>query len=180
MLYDIVGIYLPAQPQYRLVCQTVLLFAELFRHCWRMDDGLNWERLARYVRAARGPRSQKAIHLAGGPTDTTISKIEGNEWRPTRGVDQTLEKLEKGLEWQPGDAARILRGQEPFESAPVVLKPTPARIVLLSQVPTLDLLDEVRRRVVSPDETEVGLGRLRRAAKGVAVEDAHQGNNEGA
>lgn len=117
-----------------------------------MNDAMNWERLGQYVRRARGPRSQKAIRAAGGPTDTTISKIEANEWRPTRGVDKTLEKLEKGLGWQPGDAARVLSGDEPVGS--VEVQPSPARIVLLSEVPTFDLLDELRNRVVSSDDAE--------------------------
>lgn len=116
-----------------------------------MDNGLDWERLARYVRTARGPRSQKAIHALGGPTDTTISKIEANEWRPTRGVDQTLEKLENGLGWQPGDAARILAGDEP-RAKDVIAQPA-ARIVLLSEIPTDDLFDELRRRIPDQEET---------------------------
>jgi protein involved in polysaccharide export with SLBB domain len=115
-----------------------------------MADDMDWSRLGQYVRRARGPRSQKAIRAAGGPTDTTISKIEANEWRPTRGVDQTLEKLEKGLGWQPGDATRVLSGEEPRGE----VQPAPARIVLLSEVPTFDLLDELRNRVVSLDNAE--------------------------
>jgi protein involved in polysaccharide export with SLBB domain len=124
-----------------------------------MADDMDWARLGQYVRRARGPRTQKAIRAAGGPTDTTIGKIESNEWRPTRGVDKTLEKLEKGLGWQPGDAARVLSGDEPRGS--VEVQPTPARIVLLSDVPTFDLLDELRNRVVSFDDAE---GRDRIAA----------------
>lgn len=119
-----------------------------------MEDGLDWERLARYVRTARGPRTRNAIHNNGGPTDTTIAKIETNDWHPTRGVDQTLEKLENGLGWTKGDATRILKGEEPFDSGDVVVvQPAPARIVLLSQVPTFDLLDELRNRVVT-DQTK--------------------------
>lgn len=76
-------------------------------------DELDWDRLGDYVRAARGARSQKAIHAAGGPTDTTLGKIETKQWRPRRGVDETLQKLDAGLGWVPGSAAAILRGGDP-------------------------------------------------------------------
>lgn len=106
-----------------------------------MDEKLQWARLGEYVRAARGARTQKAIHALGGPTDTTIGKIESGQWRPTRGVDQTLEKLDKGLGWQPGAATRILQGQEPADEQMISRE-----VTLLSKVPTLDLIDEIRRR----------------------------------
>lgn len=74
-----------------------------------------WDRLAYYVTAFRSTRgmSQKAVSANGGPSDTTLSKIETGEWRPTRGVDQTLEKLDAGLGWQPGSASQVLAGGEP-------------------------------------------------------------------
>lgn len=78
-----------------------------------MTTAPDWARLAAAVRAARGPRTQKSITDAGGPSDTTIGKIEANEWRPTRGVNDTLNKLDNGLGWEPGSAARILAGGEP-------------------------------------------------------------------
>jgi len=75
-----------------------------------MDNEPRWEQLAVAVKAARGMRSQKAIADAGGPSDTTISKIEANEWRPTRAVEETLRKLDQGLAWGAGTAAGILAG----------------------------------------------------------------------
>lgn len=76
----------------------------------------DWARLAAAVRSARGLRTQKAIADAGGPSDTTIGKIEANEWRPKRGVGDTLDKLDKGLGWSPGSAERILAGGDPTPS----------------------------------------------------------------
>lgn len=51
----------------------------------------------------------------GGPSNTTIGKIEGGIWRPTRGVGDTLEKLDHGLGWAKGSSANVLRGGEPLE-----------------------------------------------------------------
>src|ERR1700759_24622 len=60
----------------------------------RMDKQRDWERLADYARKARGSRTQKAVAKAGGPSHTTLGKIERAEWRPIRGVDDTIDKLE--------------------------------------------------------------------------------------
>ncbi|MHC9291992.1 helix-turn-helix domain-containing protein [Mycobacterium sp. LTG2003] len=81
----------------------------------RMTTHLDWERLGRFVRAARGPRAQADIAANGGPSDETISKIEQGRWRPTRSVQKTLEKLEIGLGWAPGSANTVLAGGEPTE-----------------------------------------------------------------
>jgi hypothetical protein len=83
-----------------------------------VNDDLQWDRLGPYVIAARGPRSQKAIQRLGGPSDTIIGKIENNHWRPKRAVDDTLAKLDKGLDWEQGSALRILRGGEPEARTP--------------------------------------------------------------
>jgi hypothetical protein len=129
------------------------------------DEVLRWDLLAHWVRKARGARSQRSVHADGGPTDTTLGKIETGQWRPTRAVSETLDKLEKGLGWQPGDAARILRGGTPLDAPPL----SRVEVVLLSQVPTLDLVDEIRRRVVlaaAEDEAQRGeLDRLSVHAK---------------
>lgn len=76
----------------------------------RMDKHRDWGRLAERARTARGSRSQKAIAAAGGPSHTTLGKIERAEWRPTRGVDDTIDKLEKVYEWAPGSVDTILNG----------------------------------------------------------------------
>lgn len=74
-----------------------------------------WDRLAYYVSAHRARRgmSQKAVTKNGGPSDTTLGKIEAGKWRPQRGVDETLDKLDHGLGWEPGSASRVLAGGEP-------------------------------------------------------------------
>lgn len=84
-----------------------------------MQTEPNWGLLAARVRSARGLRSQKAISAAGGPSDTTLSKIEADEWRPTRGVDETLTKLDQGLGWPAGTAAAILSGHDPAALPPI-------------------------------------------------------------
>lgn len=78
----------------------------------RMDKERDWERLAERARSARGSRSQKAVAKAGGPSHTTLGKIERAEWRPTRGVDDTIDKLEKVYHWAPGSVDNILKGGE--------------------------------------------------------------------
>lgn len=88
-----------------------------------MQKEPDWASLAAAVRAARGLRSQKAISAAGGPSDTTLSKIEANEWRPTRAVDETLAKLDQGFGWPPGTAADILAGNPPAKEALTIVSP---------------------------------------------------------
>ncbi|QDF19775.1 immunity repressor [Mycobacterium phage LilSpotty] len=78
-----------------------------------MTTNLDWERLGRFVRSARGARAQADIAANGGPSDETLSKIEQGRWRPTRSVQRTLEKLELGLGWAPGSANAVLAGGEP-------------------------------------------------------------------
>lgn len=99
----------------------------------RMKPELDWERLGRYVRAARGPRSQRDIRKAGGPSDETISKIERGKWRPKRGVQETLDKLDVGLDWEPGSAVSVLEGGEP---TPVVRRLGRALATLIPAEPT--------------------------------------------
>lgn len=80
------------------------------------NNELDWARLGRYVRTARGARAQKDITASGGPSDETLSKIEQGRWTPTRSVQSTLEKLEKGLGWAPGSANVILAGGDPTQA----------------------------------------------------------------
>lgn len=78
-----------------------------------MDKTRDWQRLAARARAARGSRSQTAIAKAGGPSHTTLGKIEHAKWRPKRGVDDTIEKLESVYRWKTGSVDAILDGGEP-------------------------------------------------------------------
>lgn len=56
--------------------------------------------------------SQEDVTARGGPSDTTLTKIENVEWNPTR-PNETLRKLDVGLGWEPGSARRVLDGGEP-------------------------------------------------------------------
>ncbi|OMC08579.1 helix-turn-helix domain-containing protein [Mycolicibacterium fortuitum] len=116
-----------------------------------MTTHLDWDRLGRYVRAARGPRAQAEIAANGGPSDETISKIEQGRWRPTRSVQKTLEKLESGLDWAPGSANAILSGGEPTELHPAPThSPAPTPAVELDRGVMEDLINTVGRTRESP------------------------------
>lgn len=67
-----------------------------------MNKERDWRRLADFALSARGSRSQKAIDKLGGPSHTTLGKIERAEWRPTRAVDDTIQKLESVYRWAEG------------------------------------------------------------------------------
>lgn len=69
----------------------------------------------------------KRVEDADGVRDGSLSKILGSLGLPA--ADDVLN-----------------------DSGNITVTPTPARIVLLSQVPTFDLLDELRNRVVSSDQ----------------------------
>jgi hypothetical protein len=90
-----------------------------------------WERLGEHVAARRKNRgwSQAAVADRGGPSDTLQSRIEAGEWRPSRGVAETLKKIDVGLEWEDGSASRVLDGGEPTPRRPVNRdgKPLPDR-----------------------------------------------------
>jgi hypothetical protein len=75
---------------------------------------MDLERFARIVyerRIALG-LTQQEIADAGGPTDTTMTKIENAEWKPGN-RKTTLRKLDVGLQWETGSAQRVLAGGEP-------------------------------------------------------------------
>lgn len=80
------------------------------------------ERLAAAVLARREELdlTQKAVYADGGPSDTTLSKIEAG----THPVSpSTLRKLDKGLQWERGSARRIFKGEGdavPLGSEPAV------------------------------------------------------------
>lgn len=69
--------------------------------------------------------SQEDVAAAGGPTDTTLGKIENCEWTPgNRKV--TLRKLDAGLRWEPGSAVRTLAGGDPTPILGGVKLPPPS------------------------------------------------------
>ncbi|MFE3229291.1 hypothetical protein [Nocardia sp. NPDC059228] len=55
--------------------------------------------------------SQAKVAEAGGPSDTTQTALEAGALSKVRPA--TLRKLDIGLQWAPGSAAAILRGEEP-------------------------------------------------------------------
>jgi transcriptional regulator with XRE-family HTH domain len=78
----------------------------------RMDmTDPQWDRLGQFVRQRRTQLglSQKL----GGPSDTTVGKIEAGKWRPKRGVVATLHKIDTALHWAAGSSSRILAGGDP-------------------------------------------------------------------
>ncbi len=72
--------------------------------------------LARVVAAwrLRHGWSQAVVSARGGPSATTLSAIESAEWASERPA-ATLAKLDAGLGWPPGTAARVLHaGLDPL------------------------------------------------------------------
>ena len=72
--------------------------------------------------------------------------------------------LENKLSWAPGSIDTILAGGEPNEFVPTLRRPTPNHALqgyalrptnpnALSQVPTEELLLELRRRIIAPRDT---------------------------
>jgi hypothetical protein len=104
------------------------------------------QKIADLVSRARlaKPLDKESAATAAGVNSITWKRVE--DALSVR--DATLSKILKSLDLPA--AYEILRG-----NTDVVVQPSPARIVLLSEVPTFDLLDELRNRVVpSSDDTE--------------------------
>ncbi|WP_319028490.1 helix-turn-helix transcriptional regulator [Dietzia sp. PP-33] len=73
----------------------------------------DWPRLAEAVRNRRLAlrMSQLDVAHAGGPSDTTVSKIENQTGKNFAAA--TVNKLDRALEWEAGSAARVLDGGDP-------------------------------------------------------------------
>lgn len=73
----------------------------------------NAEHLARRVLARRHEldMSQLDVWQAGGPSNTTLTKIENGEMEAL--ARTTARKLDTGLRWEPGSARRVFEGGEP-------------------------------------------------------------------
>lgn len=95
------------------------------------------QRLAELVRQRRIALdlTQTDVAARGGPSDTTLGKVESAVGTPNR---QTLMKLDVGLGWTPGSARRVLDGGEPTpaEGDPPAIEPRDSRTAprLLSRV----------------------------------------------
>lgn len=70
------------------------------------------QRLGRYVKARREALglSQDEVAARGGPSDTTLGKIEAGAGGLSR---ISVAKLDHPLSWAPGSARRVLEGGEP-------------------------------------------------------------------
>lgn len=59
--------------------------------------------------------SRDGLHAVGGPSDTTLKRLEDpdEDNPPSPPRPGTLRKLDEGLQWAPGSAARALAGGQP-------------------------------------------------------------------
>ncbi|MCW2815659.1 MAG: hypothetical protein JWN84_3114 [Nocardioides sp.] len=78
------------------------------------DDAAHLARVVVGWRSRHG-WSQAVVSARGGPSATTLSAIESAEWSSERPA-ATLAKLDAGLGWPRGTAAKVLHeGFEPFD-----------------------------------------------------------------
>lgn len=74
------------------------------------------DNLARHVLARREDMdwTQLDVHARGGPSNSTLTTIEGGSEVAQAPLSRTtLRKLDKGLGWERGSAKRVLAGGEP-------------------------------------------------------------------
>lgn len=105
------------------------------------------ERLAKAVRDRRSELdlTQLDVWQAGGPSNTTLTRVESGELDTLSRV--TARKLDKGLRWAPGSARAIYdQGEPPAPATEHGLEYPDARW-LAEQIATLD--EDRRRRIIS-------------------------------
>ena len=118
------------------------------------------ERLGHHVvsrRVALGYRNRTDLAKRLAFTVRTLADIENGVRKASTG---TYAILENKLGWAPGRIDTVLTGGEPTETVPTLHRstPTPAQGYALrptnpnapSQVPTEELLLELRRRIIAP------------------------------
>lgn len=64
-------------------------------------------------------RSQIGVWRSGGPSNSTLTRLENGEGDPPS--PSTLRKLDKGLDWVPGSAAAVLNGGSPTSLTPLFI-----------------------------------------------------------
>lgn len=112
--------------------------------------------------------SQEEVAKRGGPSTTTLSKIElGMTDNVSR---QTLEKLDRGLDREPGWAQRVLSGIDPSDEAADRANALSGLVNAVKSVEGDNPTQEATRRTVSTllqslkllraDEDELPLGRV--------------------
>lgn len=110
----------------------------------------NTEILARYVAARREDlhMSQEDVALAGGPSTTTLSKIEAAAAGVLR--KRTLEDLDRALMWRIGSSREVLvsgRAPEPVDPEPRADRPLDVEDLEVSLV--VRATEDGRGRVVT-------------------------------
>ena len=100
------------------------------------------ERLGRYVLARRDELDLTQIDVwhAGGPSNTSLTKIEGGLLESLSRA--TARKLDRGLQWEPGSAKVIWAGGEPTKVLAGVDPDLSARARKI--VEDMDIDEEVR------------------------------------
>lgn len=80
----------------------------------RMSPNLEALGQAVYDRRSQLGLTQDQVTKRGGPSDTTLTKIENATTTPS---PSTLRKLDAGLAWTPGSARRVLDGTGTWEES---------------------------------------------------------------
>lgn len=97
-----------------------------------------------YERRTELGLTQEDVARNGGPTDTTLGKIENGEWNPgNRKI--TLRKLDTGLRWAEGSAQRTLAGGDPTPAKSIEHELDRARLELAEL--------QKRRQVLGPERS---------------------------
>lgn len=110
------------------------------------------ERLGQYVFDRRTflDLTQLEVWQAGGPSNTTLSGIEKGELETL--TRATARKLDKGLQWEPGGARAVWRGEEP---KPLIEGVKPQRSARLRRaIEALDMDEATRAKVLAVIEDE--------------------------
>lgn len=110
------------------------------------------ERLQRLAKAVLERRRALAltraeVHGNGGPADTTMARIENPDAQTTEPRPTTLRRLDKGLQWPEGTAAKMLHGGTSSSGAPVdneTLELTDALSFTTIEMPVAIVRDIVR------------------------------------
>jgi hypothetical protein len=103
-------------------------------------------RLARAVKARRAELevTQYDVWQAGGPSNTTLTKIEAGHLESL--TRKTARNLDAALEWEPGSAKRVWAGGEPIPLLPGVRPESSA--ILRKQILDADLEPATREALL--------------------------------
>lgn len=105
----------------------------------------NAARFGQIVRARRlalGDLTQIDVWRRGGPSNSTLTAIEGGEWKPN---GSTFRKLDAALEWEPGSARRAWDGGQPTPATPRPEAPAHRRTAV--DASDAEIVAEVARRM---------------------------------